>query len=350
MSIFLLLLIFLIFTGVEFAPIGGFNHSYLDKKNTTVVNGIFTILVIFKHYSQYINFGGINNKAYLVLRNYMGQMIVAMFLFYSGYGMMEVYKRRGKQYIPKGVITKFWKLLLKADIAVILYLILDIVLKIKFPLKRIVASFFFWDSVGNSYWYVFSILSLYLLIVIAFFIGGNLGKKYSDILSILILCFLTVVTVYLEKRIGRPDYVYNTMILLPTGFLYSYFKEHINRITMHSSLSFSLIVVIVTGVHIYSYIHKSTGGLVIYSIWAISFVALVVLTTMKVNLSNPVLEWFGTYIFGVFILQRLPMIFLKRAGYMDKHNYICLIIVFVVTIPMTFIFEKATDKLIEKIR
>lgn len=91
MSIFLLLLIFLIFTGVEFAPIGGFNHSYLDKKNTTVVNGIFTILVIFKHYSQYINFGGINNKAYLVLRNYMGQMIVAMFLFYSGYGMMEVY-------------------------------------------------------------------------------------------------------------------------------------------------------------------------------------------------------------------------------------------------------------------
>ena len=45
------------------------------------------------------NLDGSYDTGYQMLRNYMGQSIVSLFLFYSGYGIYEAIKRKGTAYI-----------------------------------------------------------------------------------------------------------------------------------------------------------------------------------------------------------------------------------------------------------
>ena len=62
----------------------GKNPDYLSKKQTTAIKGIFVLLVFFGHITQYITMG----SAYERIVTSIGQLVVVMFLFYSGYGIM----------------------------------------------------------------------------------------------------------------------------------------------------------------------------------------------------------------------------------------------------------------------
>lgn len=77
----------------------------LDKEQTTCINGIFVVFVFLSHFGQYevMPWNGILLA--------IGQLMVAPFLFYSGYGIMEQIKRRGNKYIdsmPRKRILKFY--------------------------------------------------------------------------------------------------------------------------------------------------------------------------------------------------------------------------------------------------
>ncbi len=58
MNFFLLALIVIVFIGLRICTGNSFNESYLEKKSTTAINGIFVVLVVFSHYAQYADFGG----------------------------------------------------------------------------------------------------------------------------------------------------------------------------------------------------------------------------------------------------------------------------------------------------
>lgn len=168
MVFFIVILMLIIFNEMEFAHENGFFRTeYVDKNTTTAVNGIFVILVVFSHYAQYANFEGIYDTPYLVLREHLNQMVVATFLFYSGYGMMEAFRKQAQGYLKK-IPSKFFTLLLRFDIAVCLFGILGtgLDLGIDYNLKRILLSFIGWDNLGNSNWYIFVILMIYIYIYI----------------------------------------------------------------------------------------------------------------------------------------------------------------------------------------
>lgn len=74
-----------------------FNRA-LNKEQTTCINGIFVLFVFLSHFGQYETMPWNN----LLLA--IGQLMVAPFLFYSGYGIMEQIKRRGIVYLD--IITK----------------------------------------------------------------------------------------------------------------------------------------------------------------------------------------------------------------------------------------------------
>ena len=63
---------------------------------------------------------------------------------------------------------------------------------------------------------------------------------------------------------------------------------------------------------------------------------------------NPVLEWLGTHVFSIYMLQRIPMIVLDHLGCIESHKYISLIVVFAVTLPMAVLFDKATGRILTR--
>ena len=70
---------------------------------------------------------------------------------------------------------------------------------------------------------------------------------------------------------------------------------------------------------------------------------------MKICFCNNVLIWFGNHVFSVYILQRIPMIFLSKVGIAEKDKYFFLILVFLCTILGAIVFDYITPKMWDKV-
>ena len=131
-------------------------------------------------------------------------------------------------------------------------------------------------------------------------------------------------------------------------FLNAEFREEIERLVMKNDVTYYLTLLLVFVSYLVAFLHRNSYGIEGYTVWAVCFILLVILVTMKVRIYNRILEWFGMHVFSIYILQRLPMILLDRMGLIDSHKYLCLIAVFALTIPLAIAFEKATDAVINR--
>ncbi len=106
MIFFLIVIIAILFYGMQVKPRNEFHTDYCSRKQTSTINGIFSLLIFLSHASQYTVLGGALDNPYLAMRKYLGQIVVASFLFYSGYGMMESINKKGTSYIQFLYIAK----------------------------------------------------------------------------------------------------------------------------------------------------------------------------------------------------------------------------------------------------
>lgn len=345
MIFFVLILLFLIFNRAEFAPQNRFTQGYMTKDKTTTIKGIFVVLILFSHASQYISLGGIYDDPYVALQSHLGQMVVAMFLFYSGYGMMESIKRRGYDYVKSIPMKRFPSVLLNFDIAIVLYVIVGLALGKSFSIKTILLSLIGWESVGNSSWYMFAIFVLYILTFVAFFGTKFTKRKYFKVLCVGFLTVLTGAMVFIEMKLGLPSYWYNTLILFVLGFYYSCFQVYINKIFLKNDTTYFLTLMLSVGAYVVFYTIRDRYGIISYTLWAIAFTALVVVLTMKVSVNNAVLNWMGQHVFSIYILQRIPMSILNHIGLASSHKYVFLILSIAATLFMAQVFDDFTAKL-----
>lgn len=347
MDILLLILIFVVFRYLSFFKEGEFHQDYLGKRTTTAVNGLFVILVVFSHGVQYFSMNGTYDHVYAALRGHLSQMIVATFLFYSGYGMMESVKRKGYPYVRSVMTSRFWKLFFQFNVAVFLYLVLAYARGTIYSPSRILLSMIGWATVGNSNWYIFAIYGLYIAFFLSFFLLK--WKNSTQVLYVgsVLLTILSMLFVLWQIRMGRPDYCYNTIILFSGGVWWSLLKPWIDRIVMKNEMVYFAVVAMSAAVYCAAYIKRLAYGVEGYTVWAAAFMVLVLLITMKVSLDNPVLTWFGNHVFSVYILQRIPMSILQSVGFNQSHKYMFLILSLLGTIFLALVFEKVTGKIID---
>lgn len=75
----------------------------------------------------------------------------------------------------------------------------------------------------------------------------------------------------------------------------------------------------------------------------IGFMFLIVFLSMKIKIKSKILSWFGTQVFGVYILQRLPMNFGKFMHWNEQNIYLYFGFCFVITLVLAVAFHKATE-------
>ena len=136
--------------------------DYMSIKMTNNVRGIFLCMVFLSHIWTYADFvHPYLDSPYQMFRKVTGQCIVAMFLFYSGYGIMESIKKKGEGYVKNIPVHRFLKVLLSFDCAVGLFLLYQFLAGSHYGIKKIFMLLIGWDSVGNSNW-CFVALYIYL--------------------------------------------------------------------------------------------------------------------------------------------------------------------------------------------
>ena len=348
MIVFLLIFLLIISNGLVFSGSNRFNDGYLLKENTTAVNGVFVVLIVLSHYAQYADLSGAYDAPYLALREHLGQMVVVSFLFYSGYGMMESIRNKGAAYL-KRILTRFWQLLLRFDVAVLLFLGLNKVLSIEYPLRDTLLAFTTWTDIGNSNWYITAILAIYIIMFVSFGTGFMLSAGKAETIGVIMTLILTIVWIWFQMKIDMPSRYYNTIIMAPMGMLYSKYRRPLEKIIMRSDIAFYLTAAVMLGVYLLAFFCKRDYGIEVYTVWAASFMMILLLFTMKVRVHNDLLEWLGSHVFSIYILQRIPMIILDHFGLIETHKYMALVAVFALTIPLALVFEKLTDLIIKGI-
>lgn len=207
--------------------INGFYDDYLNKEQCNAIKGIFILTVFVRHCIPYLIRSGYESSSWLfelynVINGFLGQLIVVMFLFYSGYGVMESIKQKGNGYLKSFPKKRILGTLLNFDVAVICFLVMDTILGLHYPTSQICLSIIAWESIGNSAWYIFVILLCYLFTFLCFYKSRDYKKSCW---VLLISLFSSMIVLSYIKEI----HWYCTILCFPLGVIFSLYKDYIEK-------------------------------------------------------------------------------------------------------------------------
>ena len=282
-----------------------FNRA-LNKEQTTCINGIFVLFVFLSHFGQYETMPW--NGVLLAI----GQFMVAPFLFYSGYGIMEQIKRRGIVYIdsmPRKRILKFY---IHFCMALCIYLFLSF-------------SFTALSSIGNSNWYVFAILAMYSIVYISF----KQCKKHSMTSCVV----FTILYIILMDVIKDQAWWYNIILCFPAGMILSKYKDRVCSI-IQKPVFFIFLMILAFSLYC---LHLP---ILAYEIISIAFCFLIVDVCAYKEIKNSLFHFLGQYVFEIYILQRISMNLFDR--YLN--DWIYLIVCIFSTLILAYYFKKLETK------
>lgn len=342
MILLLPVLLFLTFYKSDFKA-KNFTDDYLSKEKTLAIKGFFVILVFFRHCFSYLKLTSIIDKPMEILVNVLGQSIVSMFLFYSGYGIYEQIKRKKDTYIKNFPIKRLGKLFLDFVIAIITFIIVNAstgTLK-NYSINKILLAFIGWESIGNSNWYMFVTFITYIFVIISFNIFKNSDKK-SIILTIILTLIYSVVILKFKHQIWM-----NTSLCFTLGMLYSYYKINIEEF-LKNNKNYLIVGVIISIIYIVlNLVYYKTVNPYIYVVISSIFALIIVMITMKFTINSEILKKLGKNVFWIYILQRIPMMILYNFG-MQKNQYIFFVASLVITIIVADIYNNIIDKKLMK--
>ena len=320
--LYLIFIFLLSLWGIRFSTDG----DYLSKERCNSIKGIFILLIFLSHSLQYIKesgyvFSGIDICTSAILR-FIGQLVVVMFLFYSGYGVAFQKNKKGQPYVLQMPRRRILKTMLNFDVAVCFFIFLDIVLSRPLTISQILLSFIAWDSVGNSNWYIFIIVLSYIFTYMA-----NRIRTNERGILILLLCLLTMLLLSFVKG----TWWYDTILVYPAGYFFANYRQRLEPIICRYYFPLLLLLSVV---FLFTHGHGPYMRGLRPNIMAIAFAFMVVMITMKVQIGNSWLQWFGTHLFPLYIYQRIPMIALQATAgddFLSHYPIIYLIICLLIT-------------------
>ena len=204
----------------------GYHDDFLSQKYTTPIKGIFTVLILCSHIRGYLTLTDTwADLSYNSILDHLGQLIVAIFFFYSGYGIWESFRRK-PNYVNSFFKNRFLKTLLHFDIAVAIFIIAQLFIPITYSDRQYLLCWIGWESVGNSNWFIFVILALYIIALISMRLQKSIGR--GGMLSIGLLT--AALWIWLRILMDQPSWWVDTMAAFPLGAVVSKYKDSIMRL------------------------------------------------------------------------------------------------------------------------
>lgn len=342
MIIFVFIIVAIALYGIKSAGKNKY-HDACSHRQTSMINGIFTMLILVSHASMYMDYGG-NwfDDSYREVRGYLGQFVVAPFLFYSGFGIMESIAKKGNNYV-KGIPKKrFFKVWYHFAFALVPFIPLYLRWSEEVKLSTILLSFTGFTNMGNSSWYMFDTFVLYIVIYLCFMIFKK--SNTAGVISVFALTFI-INLVMIKADLGL---VFVTSIFcLPAGMAFSLLRPKLRKIATKNDFIYFLILAGLTAATYFLQLGKDNSPY-IYNLYSIVGILALTVFCMKFKIENKIIEFFSKHIFSIYILQRVPMIIFDHFKLSERH-YLFIILSYISTIIIAVIFDKFiawTDSLI----
>lgn len=321
---------------------------------TSSINGIFVLLVMLTHFYQYAGkfLSGPLNSSYAFSRHWMGQTVVATFLFFSGYGLMEQIRKKGRPYARGLFKNRFLKVLLHFDLAILLFFAMGLYMgKTETPLSFL-SALIGWSklAVGNSNWFMFATFCLYLIVFIAFYRYDAQKPTRS------LWCMTALVLVYILLIAFSPNNssrFYNTVFCFVVGMWFSQYKEKFYAFWQKSNRNYylSLLTCLVVGT-VFALLCTGKERFdrnLLYNFYSLSVAFFFVLLCQKCVFGNPLMRWLGKYTFPIYILQRIPYVLFRHLGLLAYNRAVYFAVCVLSTLVLAVLFQYLTDYLDKRV-
>ena len=157
-------------------------------------------------------------------------------------------------------------------------------------------------------------------------------------MTVLCLCYIAIVSRF------KGIWWWDTILAFPLGGAVSMWKDKLSFAERTlpwaacSALACAVLAVVKRG-----WIPSVHGQITL-----VSSMAVLVLMSMRFALKGKILSWFGQQVFGIYILQRLPMEFGKFFHWNEGNVYLYFLFCLSTTLALTVTFDKATKFLDSK--
>ena len=326
----------------------GFNREYISPETMLPWKGFFILLIFMRHMVGGWH-GNINlfDQIYININDLIiGQLVVVLFLFLSGYGVICSIDKKGQNYLnefPKKRIFKTW---IHFAIIVLLYGGLQFLLGNSYNLKTVIKALIAIDSLGNSNWYIFAILYLYIASFIGFFLGKLLNKKlYLALGTSFVLLSVLIYMIIFRKVLQYSTVWYDSIVCYVMGMVFYLIEDRVLKIVQFKTYRYWCVLVMVCLVFAGNrlFLFSQYNYLIYFWIQSMAIIAFVLLFSMKFTCKSKLLSWCGKNLFYIYILQRIPFIILDYIGLSNLYLYF--IIATIGTIFLVYAMQKIFRKM-----
>ena len=315
-------------------------RDYLSIENTNCLKGILSICVFLCHlWGNIASFDGVDNTNIIIqtfgrLCTVLGYLSVACFFFFSGYGLMCQYQKKGEKYLEGFLIKRVLPLYIVCSVFILFYSVANIALGNEIKPVQVIQSFLFGGTVISKGWYLQSILLWYIFFYVSFKIVNKIAKKQN--IGIPILSVFFIVYLILCWILKLESTWYECCFCLILGVAFAMFKEKIESV-FSSTVKFLLIVSAVFFLFMTSFVLGNYSILneemriVSKCISAVSFSALVVLLMRILPIKNIITRFLGNIYLEIYILHGFYLMFFRSKIMNISNPYIYTGVTFLLT-------------------
>lgn len=269
-------------------------HDYISLRQTNCIKGVSALGVLLVHTTAVIAC-----RPFDFILTSTGNLFVGLFFFYSGYGTMFQYERRGEAYL-KGFPRKKLKNLLFPWL--LLALAAPVYYALGAPSTAAYTSPFplsvFFERVGEwvpNGWFIFVLL----LFELVFYCFARLHPKNG---STLILWYFLFTTAYMVimKKLAMGFWWYSRSHCFLLGLIWSKYEPNIIS-AVKKCFWICWFVLAACTVWLFSWFIKSGEPIASTVLLLTAFIPFVQLTCMKVSFENPMLDFFGRISMSIYL-------------------------------------------------
>lgn len=265
-----------------------------DKNNTLGLRGLLSILIVVHHWGiKYFN-------GFPLWLEQWGMIIVAIFFFLSGFGLMKSFVVKGNGYLEGFFIRRFSKILIPFVIASSIWCIWLVFFNLDM-LLTLIANLDSGKTLLPNSWFCFVIMLSYLV----FYIGAKRLKNKNIIIVVMsVLLLLYIVCV---KRLDWGNNWYMTCLAISSGLVAGYYEIQLmaflktNR--MLSILVLCGAIILLSGLSIYTKSYKFISQTFMICVYIIlPFVVFICINSIG-GIKNKLLNFCGLISYEIYLVH-----------------------------------------------
>ncbi len=321
----------------RFAKFGEVFDDYLSLQSTTALRGILSVGIILHHLSERVE----NAKLFFVFVP-LGYLIVGVFFFLSGIGLMTSILKKGQSYLDDFLIHNVLYLFIVYLCFTLLYAIKKILTGEITNINYVFKSFLSFNPIASNSWYMVVLIIYYLFFYMAFKIFKSSNLKAIIAIFILQLAFAVTIIIF-----NAPDIWHISGFAFSIGMFWVYKKDLLDKfINKHIFLNVFIIGFLFAFFSLLPVVIEKFGIVIPYLriisryISTVCFAILVILICKKFKFNYRLWSKLGKISLEIYLIHGMIYEVLRSEFIYIKSDFLWCVLTVIISITISIPLDK----------